>query len=823
MHYLISVLRLDLRHAVRSLARTPGVTAAVVGMLALGIGANAAMFGILGALLLSPPPHIRDASHVVRLWVREKGMRDQLFTIDGVDFTSYAALSHLRTASEVTGYRGAGPERLGRGARSEEAAVSFVSGSYFGFLGVQPRLGRLLGPADDSASAPPAAVIGYDYWRRRFAGRRSALGATFTLSDVVYTVVGVAPEGFSGAEADAADIWIPIQIAGPADHGPNWAHSWSGGPRLSVLVRPRPGVAPVAVADEATTALRAVVLTERFVSDSNPRVIAGSILPDRTPDGVSETSRLPLVVAGIALIVLLIACANTTNLLLLKGAERRREIAVRRALGASPWMLARLLAVESLVLSAAAGVAAVLVAALGTRLLQAALLPRYQWAAPGLSLRVGVFAVGTALLVGLLVSTLPIWQAGRADAVADLRAGARAARRARSPARTALLVVQSALSLALLVGTALFLRSFRDARATDLGFDYDHLITIWLNRENMRDRTPLPEATVSMLADRVRLLPGVSAVAVSTSALMYSSTAIALRIPGFVFPPRSEAFYFSAVSPDFFDVAGLAIVQGRGFTEADGQAAAKVSIVNASLAQAAWPGKSPLGQCLMIGPNAQDCTTVVGVVEDAKERGIYAFRSPQRQYYLPIQHDPLGGVSRSLLVRTRGSPPKLVTPIAREVASLFPDLPPDSVRDLSSVFARQLRRWRLGSGLFGAAAALALLLAAVGLYSVVAFGVRMREQEFGVRRALGAETWDLVRTVLWRSFAPVGVGVVVGAAFAYWAGRFVAPLLFEGHKPRDPLAFAGAAAVLLLASLAASLIPARLAARVDPRVALQAE
>ena len=293
-------------------------------------------------------------------------------------------------------------------------------------------------------------------------------------------------------------------------------------------------------------------------------------------------------------------------------------------------------------------------------------------------------------------------------------------------------------------------------------------------------------------------------------------------MPGLDTLPQGDGPYVNGVTPNYFAVMGLKMVRGRRFTEADGPGP-RVAIVNATMAQVFWPGQDPIGTCLMIGDGAA-CSTVIGIVEDARERGVYTFQMPaMRQYYVPLEQEPMKGAFRSLVIRTAGSPGRLVVPIQREVAALFPELPRDRVTSVADIFGVQIRQWRVGTGLFACAALLAVLLAAIGLYSVVAFGVRMREQEFGVRRALGAQTRDLVKMVLRQSLVPVALGLVLGVGLALWGSKFVAPLLFEGNRPRDPMAFAAAAAVLLVASLAASIIPARLAARVDPRIALQAE
>lgn len=812
---------LDLRHSGRSLARTPGVTTVIVVMLALGIGASTAMFGILDTLFLSPPLHVVDATGVIRLWLRENSVTGQQITHDVADYSTYAALSGLHSVASVAAYTPPSMQLLDRGPSSRRAKVSAVTGGFFAFLGVRQFAGRLLTGTDDSASAVPVAIVSYGYWKRHFAGRVEGLGSTIMLDDVTYTVVGIAPSGFSGPEPNAADIWVPVQIAGAAARGPLWRDGNAGGVRLVVLARPLRGVSASAVADEATNVLRASRADQR--RNSGVQVLAGSILPDRKPGGVSKGSQLPLAVGGVAAVVLLIACANATNLLLLRAARRRREIAVRHALGAAGWRLVRPLVIESVILAVAAGLAAAWIAEFGTSVLQAALVPQNSWAQSGLGVRSLVFTAAIVLVIGLLVGVTSAWQAGRSRSLDDLKAGPRAARVTRSTTRGVLVVGQAALSLTLLVGAALFLRSFLDARRIHLGFDLDRLLIAELQPEDRRNHAPVPDGSVGALADRVRRLPGVVDVAISTNGLMSSWGGAALQVPGLNTLPRGGMFYANAVSPNYFEVAGIRLVRGRSFTRADRPGTARVAVVNQTMASVLWPGEDALTKCLMVGPNARECTTVVGIVEDAHERGIGYRQAPMRQYYLPLAQESLDGANRTLLARSSVSPSSLVSAVSREVTALFPNLPRESVRTLLDLFEPQIRPWRVGLGLFGAAAALAMLLASVGLYSIVAFDVRLREHEIGIRRALGAETWRLTVMVLKRGAALVSAGLALGLALSVWGSRLLEPLLFEGRGARDPVALLLAVGVLGAASVAATVIPVQLAARADPLLALQAD
>ncbi len=395
-------------------------------------------------------------------------------------------------------------------------------------------------------------------------------------------------------------------------------------------------------------------------------------------------------------------------------------------------------------------------------------------------------------------------------------------------------MVQAALSVVLLSGTAVFYRSFEAARQVDVGYAKEHLLTVTLGSFHGDTRldglggAPLDESAIHAMEARVRDVPEVLEVAQGTSSPMSGSGAAYadLRIEGLDRLPFRSGPHVNLTTANFFQVAGLDVREGRGFTLWDREGTQKVAVVNTSFAQQAWPGQSAVGRCLFVGSDA-DCTTVVGVVEPAVN---WTLPETDPVYYLPIAQassDPaLSGwtsIQRALIVRTASSPGRVEAPVLGALAELFPELPGHHVRNLSTQFASRIRTWRTGTRLFAASAMLAVLLAAIGLYAVIAFGVRQREHEFGIRRALGARASNLLRMVLTRGVSLAAAGVVAGALAALWAGKFVEPLLFDGRTPRDPLAFAAAALVLLAVAVVASYLPARRASRADPRRALEAE
>ena len=826
----------DVGSAFRMMRRNTGYTCAVVLTMALGIGLNAPMYEMLSRLFLQAPPHIEDPQSVHRLWLSERDDSDErgVFTgpaiaWDVMQWPEFSALTanSARTGA-VAGYTAPRFMPNGRGQTAENLRVSWVTGEFLDLLGVEPTMGRLIGPEDDNPAAVPVAVVSDGYQRERFTRPQEALGATLEFDDVTYVVVGVLPPGFSGPDPERADVWLPLEPAVTAVRGDRW-RNFGTGFYLTALARLPRGLTPEAAGAAATAAVRASRADSPFGGSQDPEaaVVLGSILRTRGPSSPSGEIRLALVVGGVTLLVLLIATVNMSNLLLVRVAARRRELAVRYALGAGRWGVGRLLAIESLVLATVSGAVALAVAAVAGRILRLTLLPGHQGAVDALNVTAVGFTSIAVLAVGLGATVAPAVYAAQSRRIERLDSS-RGARALGTPVRTGLIVTQAALSLVLLSGTAVFYRSFEAARQVDVGYAKENLITVDL--AGFRRTGSLDEAMINALEARLRLLPEVLDVAQGTNSPMWGQAAMpGPRVEGLDRLPFNEGPYVSLATPNFFRVAGLAILEGRGFTEWDRAETQNVAVVDTTFARGVWPGRSAVGRCLFFGDASTDCTTVVGVVESALDRGLLD-ADQAAVYYLPIPQVSPNTIQasfvnnmRTLIVRTRGNPGRVVPPTLRALADLFPDLPRNNVRSLETVFASRIRTWTIGTGLFGAAALLAVLLAAIGLYAVIAFGVRQRELEFGIRRALGARASRLLRMVLARGFWLAAGGVVGGALAALWAGRFVEPLLFDGRTPRDPLAFAVAALVLLAIAVMASFLPARRASRADPRQALEAE
>ena len=835
----------DAGFAFRMMRRNTGYTCAVVLTLALGIGLNAPMYEMLSRLFLQAPPHIEDPKGVHRVWLSERDDSDDrgVFTgpataWDRMQWPEFSALTSDNALIDTVAGRAVRFVPNGRGQRAEILRVSWVTGEFLNLLGASPALGRAIGPEDDDLAAQPVAVISDGYRRQRFGGAEEALGATLSFDDVAYVVVGVMPPGFSGPDPNAVDVWLPLEHAASASREDNWRR-YEGGFYFTAFARLAPGATVEAAGAAATIAVRAARSTSRLSDSLDPEVTVdlGHILRTRGPSSLRPQMRLPLIVGGVTLLVLILATVNMSNLLMLRVAARRRELAIRYALGAGRWGVGRLLVIESVVLAALSGVVALAVATVFGAVLRRTLLPDHRWVDEPF----GVTAVGftgiAILGIGLAAALAPAAYAARSRRIEKLDAS-RGARALGTPVRASLVVVQAALSVVLLSGTAVFFRSFEAARQVDVGYAKEHLLTVTIEKHRGDVRlsesgffrvVPLNESAVSVLETRVREVPGVLDVAQGTSSPMTGGATVGgLRIEGLGNLPFRFGPFVNLTTPNFFSVAGLDVREGRGFSEWDREGTEKVAVVDTTFAQQAWPGGGAVGRCLFVG-SGDDCTTVVGVVESALNWGLLeADREPG--YFLPISQASSDAAlarwrsaQRTLVVRTAGNPERLVAPVLGVLAELFPDLPAHYVQSLPGVFASRIRTWSVGTRLFGAAGLLAVLLAAIGLYAVIAFGVRQRELEFGIRRALGARASRLLRMVLARGFSLAAAGVAAGTLAALWAGRFVEPLLFDGRTPRDPLALAVAALVLLTIAVMASFLPARRASRADPRQALEAD
>jgi predicted permease len=551
---------------------------------------------------------------------------------------------------------------------------------------------------------------------------------------------------------------------------------------------------------------------------AKPHALVASILAERGPNQ-SALSKVATWISGVALIVLLIACANVANLLLARALNRRREIAVRLALGVSRTRLFAQLLTESLLLAMLGGVAGLAIAQVGGALLRAAFIPKSVAAGVVSDPRTLIFAALTALAAGLLCGLAPALQLRHVNLSSDLKSGAREGTYHRSKLRLGLLVMQGALSVLLLVGAGLFVRSLGNVRTLRMGYDVDPILLVNLN---MRGVVLDSAHRVQLLEDLLRTaktFPEVANASRQTSVPFWSSWSEGLTVAGIDSVSKLGQFNLNGVSPEYFSTLGTRIVRGRAITDADRAGAPRAMVVSAGMAKRLWPNADAIGQCVKQGTDTMPCTYVVGIAEDIKAQRL-ASEGDAYYYYLPIAqfHPDNGG----LFIRTKGDAAKVADAVRRRLQPLMPGASYLTITPFNEIIGGQTKSWELGASMFLTFGLLALALAAIGLFSVISYNVAQRTHELGVRVALGAQMGDLVRLVVTEGMKLGAVGVAIGAAIALVSGKWIAPLLFN-ESPRDPLIFGTVTMVLLLVTLVASLIPARRAARVDPNRALRSD
>jgi predicted permease len=821
-------LTYDLRYAVRGLRTKPGFAIAVVTTLALGIGANSAMFGIVDRLLFRPPAFLADpaTAHIVYTYRTFRGEEN----VQGVgQYVRYTDLAKWTTSfSYAAGYTSR-QMAVGVGESAREMQIGVVSATFFTFFDAPPALGRYFTAAEDLPPAgSPVVVLSHAMWQAQYAGRRDVLGSTVQIGPTLYTVIGVAPKGFVGLWADrppAAFIPITSFAAGTGFRARtrSWWETYSWG-WMGMLVRRRPDVS-IATANADLTQAYLKSWESQLVEQptvtpaalARPHAIAGPILSQRGPNA-SAVSKVATWVGGMSVIVLLIACANVANLLLARALRRRREIALRLALGVSRKRLVAQLLTESVLLGLLGGVLGIVVAHWGGAALRAGLLDRSEAAAGFRDPRTVLFAAAAALVVGLLTGLAPVLQARRADLTGDLKAGTREGTFRRSRARVGLLVLQGALSVILLVGAGLFVRSLRNVQNVRLGYDVDPILLVELNLRGTQLDTAQSWALGRRLLEAAKTIPGVENASLQRAVPFWSSWSTGLYVEGIDTVRRLGQFNLNAVSPEHFATVGTRVLRGRAITDQDLGTSPRTMVVSEAMGKVLWPGKDPIGQCIRVSADTMPCTYVVGIAENIRAQSLSA--DSGYYYYVPAtQYSAAPGFG--LFVRTR-HPSAMRETVRKRLQQEMPGASYVVITPFSEIVGSQTRSWELGATMFVAFGLLALVLAAIGLYSVIAYNVAQRTHELGVRRALGAQAAHVVRLVVSDGLRVAGIGVVIGVAVALSAGKWVQPLLFN-VEPRDPGVFLLVAFTLLAVALAASWIPALRASRVDANVALRVD
>jgi predicted permease len=817
-----SAVSQDTRYAIRGLRRTPVFTIGVVITLALGIGANSAVFTFIDRLLLRPPPHVMDAVNLRRVAVQMTFPSGETDARGPMSFAEFDALRRgTKVFDRIAAFRYPNPTSFGRGVDAPRVKLSVVSADFFRTLGVQPQLGRFFVADDDDESVSrPAAVLGYGIWQSRFAGRANVLGEPIVLNGREHMIVGVAPKGFSGADVDAPDVWAPLAPTRLAESGKAWREAKTNF-TLHIVGHLAPGVTTDQAAAQATAVIRPAY-EGTFLAKLPATVRLASIIPGRRIDTTDSNLSVATRVLGAAAMVLLIACANVANLLLARALARRRELAVRLALGVGRRRLVRQLLTESVLLAVVAGAGALVIAVWGGSLLRGLLMPDVTWAAAVVDIPVLAFTVSVAVIVGLAAGLAPAIQMTRHDLADALKSGTRDTSGGKSVVRAALLIAQAAFTTILLVGTGLFVRSLANAQRLDVGFALDRTILAEVKLTKGSVRAAEYGGVYDALLSRVKAVPGVAASATGNTAPYWITSYQRLVIPGRdSLPSELRAPPVHPVGVGYLQTMGMRVTMGRALAPDDGPTSALVTVVNEAFARRAWPGESPLGRCIKVGADSMPCRTVVGVVANA---GLSSFRElPTPQYYLPVvQAGPVDEGNRVIVARaTDGANLREVAAAIRNaLRGARADIEYIDVRPFTDLVEPELRPFRVGASLFGALGILALGLAGVGLYAVISFGVARRTRELGIRAALGARAGDLVGLVLGEGMRVTLVGISLGVVLALALGRVVESLLF-GASAHDPIVFAIATVTLLLVAAFASVIPGWRATSIDPVVALR--
>jgi putative ABC transport system permease protein len=824
---MIDTLIADLRYAVRQLARSPGFTLGVVLTLALGIGANVAMFSVVDRMLFRPPPLLHDPGATHRVYLAQTHTGKE-WAGGYMQYARYVDLTSWTTAFARTAAFTEQDLAIGVGTEAREMRVGIVSAGFFGFFDAPPALGRYFTAAEDSPpNGTPVAVLSHAFWQTRYGGRREALGSTLQIGPTLYTIVGVAPEGFVGLWPVQRPVaFIPITSYAGANtvrlRGESWwtTYHWQW---LSMLAQRKSGVSVAAANADLTNAFVRSYAAQQPGSPgqtpaeiARPHAFVASVLSERGPNE-SSFAKVATWISGVALIVLLIACANVANLLLARALRRRREIAVRLALGVSRARLLSQLFTESVLLALLGGLAGLLVAEWGGAVLRAQFLAKSSEVSVIGDTRTLLFGGVAALCAGLLTGLAPALTQ-RGDVAGDLKAGVREGTFQRSRVRIALLVLQGALSVVLLVGAGLFVRSLRHVRVIPLGYDVDPVLIADLNLRGMQLDSARNVALRRELLQTAQAIPGVEHASRQLTVPFWTTWDLDLHVAGIDSVRRLGDFDLNAVTPEYFSTLGTRLLRGRGIEAQDGEHAPQVMVVSQAMAKTLWPGRDPIGQCVRVGADTVPCTFVVGVAENIKSQQLGD--DPGLFYYLSTAqwHPEQGG----LFIRTRGDAARSAETIRRALQPVMPGAAYVTVTPLREILGERTRSWQLGATMFVAFGALALALAAIGLYSVMAYNVAQRTQEMGVRASLGAQERDLIKLVINEGLRVGVVGVVIGVMIALAGGQWVGPLLFQ-ESPHDPLVFGFVAVVLLGTTVLASFVPSRRAARVDPIVALRYE
>jgi predicted permease len=820
---LMATLWQDARYAFRMLAKSPMLTVIVVLTLALGIGANTAIFGLVNGILLRPLP-VESPEQIMVLAGQVQGDTLGIFTL------SYAQLVDLRKQSDAFSDVFASQVNLGGlsyGGKANQFVYGYVTGNYLSGLGVRPALGRLFLPGEGEAGGrDPYIVLGYDFWQKRFGGDAGVVGKQALIDGQEATIIGVTPKGFQGTNfALNLDGYVPMNMLPPQDAATFWTDRSAR--FLAVLARLKPGVS----LKQAQSSLNVVTarLAEQY--PATDKGVTVRLVPERLARPQPFANNIVPFIAGIFLVlaalVLLLACMNVANILLVRATMRQREMAIRAAMGANRWRLIRQMLTESILLALFGGIGGLTLGVWASSAV-ALLLPAGRFPVRldfGFDWRVFVYAMAAALFTGAMVGLWPALRAGRADVNSVLQSGGRSdsAGVSRHRLRSVLVVAQVAGSLVLLIVAGLFVRSLMRAQRVYLGFDPDHVLNLTLDPKEVGYDEARTKNFYRDLEAKVRALPGVQSASLAFSVPMGtvndgSSIYIEGQPPTPGQPP--PVVIYNHVDESYFDTMRVPLLRGRVFRENDNDKAPLVAVVNQAMAQQFWPKQDPIGKRFSLKSATGPFIEVVGLAADGKFIFIGWDKKPY--FFVPLAQNST--TYRTLQIRTSVPPESMIAQVQNEVRAVDPNMPVSDVETMRHSLAggNGYFIFQVGAVLAAAMGLLGLTLAVVGVYGVVSFAASQRTHEIGIRMALGAGRRDILRLVLQQGLLLVIAGVLSGAVLAWALTRSMATILV-GVSPTDALTYVTATLVLAAIGFWACYAPARRAMRLDPMVALRYE
>jgi predicted permease len=811
----------DIQYGLRTLRKNPGFTAVAILTLALGIGANTAIFSLVDSFLLRPLP-VKDPQQITTL----------AYQLKGGQLINNFSVPDYRDIRDQTGNVFSGLityqidlDGLSVNGKADRIVTSYVDGNFFSTLGIKPTVGQFILPSEEETTAP-VLVLGYSYWMTRFGGDPGILGAKVSINGHPMTIVGVAPEGFHGLfPLGEIQGYLPMGLSTLAGNPSDFTTN-RGFRNSFIYGRLRPGVS----LKEAQASLD--VVSQRL-SQENPKDdkdLALQVFPELrsrpNPDPKNTIIVISTLFLGLSSLVLLLACVNVGNILLVRATVREREMAIRAALGAGRTRLIRQLLTESILLAVCGGLAGVALGYWGSSSLEhmnlgTDLPVRLDF---GFDWRVFGFAFAAALLTGIIVGIVPAIRASRGNLAQILHEGGRGLVGGRHRVRNALVVAQVAGSLMLLIIAGLFTRSLAEAQKTNLGFDPNHVVNFVMDPNEIGYNEAQGREFYKNLLARVRALPGVvSASTANSTPLGYYNNGDTVVVEGYEIPAgqSTPVSIYNAISTDYFKTMDIPMLQGRLFTDADDQNTQFVAIVNQAMAKKYWTNQDPIGRHFKIGADPNHSIAVVGVAEDSRYSGMTGEIQPY--FYVPFLQHYAANTLAALQVRTAAAPESMIPEVERVIQSMAPDIPVFDVKTMTEALntLNGLLIFQIGAALAAALGILGLILALVGVYGVISFAASQKTHEIGVRMALGAQRWDVLKMIFGEGLVIVGIGLAIGLAAVLAASRVMGQFLIVSAT--DPLTYITVSALLALVALLACYIPARRAMNVDPMVALRYE